>query len=130
MDPSTNVVASHIDNMINLSTLTNKQRLINIVNGGAQNQTDEVSVQKFIESNKTKKESLAKLKQIPIAPVQTNSVPKSTTKNSETPPQPKSSTQLKNDIIKFAKNDNLSLLTISKEINKDSPGKEVVISLR
>ncbi len=134
MDSATNPVASHIDNMILTNESNHKQRLLDLVNGKPS--ADEVtSYENIINENKQKLSSLSNLKNI--------STNKSLeTKNNQTVKEPvekintlktspaSTPKPLKSDIINLAKNDNLSLQTISKEINKDDSNKEVIISLR
>ena len=127
-DSTVNTTASKIDDVIAQKTSEHKNYLINMVRdpNAAKQTVDESSAEKIISESSARKIATSNLKKI------------STTQTKQPAPQPivepKTSTQppkpVSNDIINLARNNNLSVQTLAKEINKKNGSQEVVISLR
>ncbi len=123
LDSDANPTASKIDSMITETEYNHRQRLINLVNSAPQ--TPQLpKAHKAITSPvelpiKLKKTETTQEIQAPTVPAKPVTEITKETNNS-----------VKNAIINFSGNDNLSLQTMSKEINKKTLEQEVVISLR
>lgn len=124
LDSHSNPTASNIDTIIAQTETNHRQKLMNLVNDKSNEQTDEAKLYEDLIKQKLERQtSTAGLKNIPLKPTV---IMKENPPKTETP----KNNSVKNAIINFANNDNLSLQTISKEINKHNLDEEVVISLR
>ncbi len=128
-DPSTSQTASQIENVVNQKTSEHKNYLINMVRGetvddSSINKMDDQQYDELLRKNEAKKLATSNLRKVGSKPGQP--LPKQIEENTHKQ-QPK---QINNAIINLASNNNLSIQTLAKEINKNDDSKEVVISLR
>ncbi len=134
LDDDNNIIANHMSQMINQSSLDHRQKLMEIMmksksvdNKSNEEISNEIKSQKNISQNTTSHlHNISQIETPDNAKSETsiNSVPLQ--KNSTMTPQ-------KNPVIlNLSQNDGLNISTISKEANKtiDSNNNEVVISLR
>ncbi len=133
-DPDLSVTASKIENVIIQKTVEHKNHLMNIVKGDGGNvdttKLSESQLSDLLKNNSSRKLATSNLKSLSTNVDQPkNKLSNSTSKKavSENTPNNK---PVNNAIINLASNNNLSVQTLAKEINKKNDSKEVVISLR
>lgn len=133
-DPDLSVTASKIENVIIQKTVEHKNHLMNIVKGDGGNvdttKLSESQLSDLLKNNSSRKLATSNLKSLSTNVDQPkNKLSNSTSKKAVSENNPNNK-PVNNAIINLASNNNLSVQTLAKEINKKNDSKEVVISLR